>query len=119
MGVTRNREKDRVTIEQTFEALLKLVQELDDEQSRSLREGLDEESLAILDLLKTPDLKAPDIKRLKAVDVDLLKELKAEKLRVDQWRDKETTRDAVLATFEISCGVRRQGFPFICIQMMT
>ena len=34
-----NREKDRATIEQTFEALLKLVQELDAEESRALREG--------------------------------------------------------------------------------
>ena len=30
-----NREKDRVTIERTFEALLKLVQELNDEESRA------------------------------------------------------------------------------------
>ena len=30
-----NREKDRVTIEKSFEAFLKLVQELDDEQSRA------------------------------------------------------------------------------------
>ena len=27
--------------------------------------------------------------------IDLLKTLKAEKLRVDHWRDKESTRDAV------------------------
>lgn len=51
-----NREKDRVTIEKTFEALFKLVQELDEEESRALREGLDEESLAIFDLLRKPGL---------------------------------------------------------------
>ncbi|MGV8174503.1 MAG: type I restriction endonuclease subunit R [Methanothrix sp.] len=93
-----NREKDRPTIEQTFEALLKLVQELDDEESRAVREGLDQESLAIFDLLKKPDLKGAEIKRIKRVAVDLLKTLKEEKLRVDQWRDKETTRDAVRVT---------------------
>ena len=54
-----NREKDRVTIEKTFEALLKFVQDLDEEESRAVREGLDEESLAIFDLLKKPELK-PD-----------------------------------------------------------
>ena len=90
-----NREKDQVTIEQTFEALLKLVQELNEEDSRAVREGLDEESLAIFDLLKKDDLGAADLKRIKAVAVDLLKTLKAEKLRVDQWREKEATRDAV------------------------
>ncbi len=93
-----NREKDRPTIEQTFEALLKLVQELDDEESRAVREGLDQESLAIFDLLKKPDLKGAEINRIKKVAVDLLKTLKEEKLRVDQWRDKETTRDAVRVT---------------------
>lgn len=90
-----NREKDRVTIEQTFEALFKLDQELDEEEHRAVREGLDEESLAIFDLLRKPDLSAADIKRIKAVAVQLLERLKAEKLQVYQWRDREATRDAV------------------------
>lgn len=90
-----NREKDRVTIEKTFEALFTLVQELDDEEHRAVREGLDEESLAIFDLLRKPDLNATDIKHIKAVAVQLLEKLKAEILRVDHWRDKEATRDAV------------------------
>ena len=91
-----NREKERLTIEQTFEALLKLVQELDNEERRAVRENLDEESLAIFDLLKKPDLNAAEIKQIKDVAVELLRTLKTEKLRVDQWREKETTRDAVV-----------------------
>jgi len=90
-----NREKDRVTIEKSFEAFLKFAQELNDEERRAVREGLDEESLAIFDLLKKPQLKPAEIKKIKAVAVDLLEILKAEKLRVDHWRDKEATRDAV------------------------
>jgi type I restriction enzyme R subunit len=90
-----NREKDRVTIEKTFEALFKLDQGLDEEARRAVREGLDEESLAIFDLLRKPELSAAEIKRIKAVAVRLLERLKAEKLRVDHWRDKEATRDAV------------------------
>lgn len=90
-----NREKDRVTIEKTFEDLLRFVNELDEENSRAMREGLDEESLAIFDLLKKRDLSPSDIKRIKVVAVGLLERLKAEKLRVDHWRDKESTRDAV------------------------
>ncbi len=50
---------------------------------------------AIFDLLRKDDLAASDIKRVKAVAVGLLETLKAKKLRVDQWREKETTRDAV------------------------
>jgi len=93
-----NREKDRVTIEKTFEALLRIMDELDEEESRAVREGLDEEYLAVFDLLRKPNLMAGDIKRIKAVAVDLLDYLKAEKLRIDHWRDKETTRDAVRQT---------------------
>ncbi len=93
-----NREKDRVTIERTFEDLFQLAQELDEEEHRAIREGLDEESLAIFDLLKKPGLSARDIKRIKEVAVGLLKTLKAEKLRVDQWSEKEATRDAVQVT---------------------
>ena len=69
----RPRQPDlQVTIEQTFEALLKLVQALDREESRAIREGLDEESLAVFDLLKKPDLGASDLRRIKKVAVDPL-----------------------------------------------
>ena len=90
-----NREKDRVTIEETFEALLALVETLDDETHRAMREGLNEESLAVYDLLRKPDLAKSDMDRIKRIAVELLQTLKAEKLRVDQWREKEATRDAV------------------------
>ncbi len=93
-----NKEKDRVTIEKTFEDLLKFVRDLTKEESRHVREGLDEESLAIFDLLKKPELASQDIKRIKRVATELLQTLKAQKLRVDHWRDKESTRDAVKTT---------------------
>jgi type I restriction enzyme R subunit len=109
-----NREKDRVTIEKTFEALFKLVQELDDEAHRAVREGLDEESLAIFDLLKKPDLKPPEIQRIKAVATQLLVRLKEEKLRVDQWREKEATRDAVRQTIHDFLWSDDTGLPMDC-----
>ena len=90
-----NREKDRVTIEKTFEALIKFVEALSEEETRAVREGLTEESLAIFDLLKKDVLNSEDVKRIKLIAVELLEKLKAEKLRVDNWREKETTRDAV------------------------
>lgn len=93
-----NREKDRATIEETFEALLRFVEELDDEEDRAVREGLDEETLALYDLLKKPDLGAAEIKKIKSVAAKLLATLKREKLRIHLWREKEATRDAVRAT---------------------
>lgn len=72
-----------------------LNDEMSEEEIRAFREGLDEESLAVFDLLKKPDLSAGEIKKVKAVAVDLLKTLKEEKLCITRWQDKEATRDAV------------------------
>lgn len=106
-----NREKDRVNIEKTFEALLKFVQELDGEESRAVREGLNEETLALYDLLKKPDLKASEIKQIKEVAVQLLETLKAEKLKIDQWRDKEASRDTVRITIHDFLWSDETGLP--------
>ena len=51
-----NREKDRVTIEETFRRLTELIEELDAEQRRAVEEGLSEDELALFDLLKKEDL---------------------------------------------------------------
>jgi type I restriction enzyme R subunit len=106
-----NREKDQVTIEKTFEALLRIIDEMDEEESRAAREGLDEESLAIFDLLRKPNLKPNDIKRIKAVAVSLLKTLKAEKLRINHWREKESTRDAVRLAIQDYLWSDKTGLP--------
>ena len=93
-----NSEKDRQTIEATFEALIRLQSELTEEEKRAIREGLDEETLAMFDLLKKENLNKKSIKHIKQVAVELLEKLKKEKLKIDHWRDKETTRDAVSVT---------------------
>ena len=84
-----------MTIERTFEALLALVKDMGEEENRAVREGLDEETLAVFDLLKKPDLSPRDIDRIKEVASNLLETLKEEKLRIDRWTEKEATRDAV------------------------
>lgn len=89
-----NLEKDRLTIEKTFEALLKLVDDLSAEERRAMEEGLDEETLALFDLLSKP-LTRGDRTKIKKVASELLETLKAERLRVENWREKESTRDAV------------------------
>ena len=98
-----NSEKDRQTIEQTFETLLKFIEELSGEEERAVREGLDEESLAIYDLLKKPALSKAETGKVKAVAKSLLDKLKVGKLSVDHWREKQTTRD----------GVRKAIFDFL------
>ena len=90
-----NREMDRATIEQTFEDLVRLVGGLDQEEDRAVREGLDDESLALFDLLAKPDLGKKDRQRIKAVAASLMTEIKAALSDLDDWRSKQGTRDAV------------------------
>jgi len=77
----------------------------------AVREGLDEESLALFDLLKKPDLRTADTKKIKKVAVELLETLKAEKLKIDHWRDKETTRDMVRITIKDFLWSDNTGLP--------
>ena len=90
-----NQEKNRITIEQTFAALMKLIGDMDEEESRAMREQLTEETLVLFDLLRKPDLSKKETDRIKKVAVELLETLKAERLKIANWRDKEATRDAV------------------------
>jgi type I restriction enzyme, R subunit len=90
-----NREKDRATIERTFEQLLVLADSLSQEEQRAVKEGLDEESLALFDLLIKPDLTKQDITRIKKVAIGLYKTLKAEIDRVQHFAAKQATRDEI------------------------
>lgn len=90
-----NSEKDRVTIEHTFDALIKFMGELGLEENRAMRNDMDEETLALFDLLNKPTLSKEEINQIKKVALELLETLKKERLRVANWQEKEATRDAV------------------------
>lgn len=90
-----NREKDKVTIEKTFVDLLTHLHALDEEELRAMREGVNQETLALFDLLVKPELSKKEIQHLKTVASSLLETLKKEKLRIENWRERESTRDAV------------------------
>jgi type I restriction enzyme R subunit len=77
--------EDTVT---AFNNLNEFIKDLSFEEARAFREELDQESLAIFDLLKTgKELSTKELKAVKKVAVDLLLKLKAEKLRVERWRE--------------------------------
>lgn len=90
-----NQEHDRQNIEATFEALIKFVEGLDEEENRAVRECLDEETLAIYDLLVKPDLKPQEIQKIKKVAKELLDKLKDKMKGMYRWQDKQPTRDDV------------------------
>lgn len=90
-----NREKNHLVIEQTFDALLKLHDALSEEEKRAMREGLNEETLVLFDLLSKLELQPKEVARIKKIAADLLATLKAERLNVANWQQKESARDAV------------------------
>jgi type I restriction enzyme R subunit len=106
-----NSEKDAVTIEKTFAALLVLAEELDDEERRAVREGLDDDSLALFDLLMKPDLNKSDIARLKKVAVDLYAMLKVQLEAIQDFAVKQATRDTIRVAIADFLYDDRTGLP--------
>ena len=90
-----NSEKDAATIERTFAALLVLAAELDNEERRAMREGLDDDSLALFDLLMKPNLEKADIAKLKKVAINLYAMLKAQLDAIQDFAVKQATRDTI------------------------
>jgi type I restriction enzyme R subunit len=87
------------SVEQLFEQLPDFIRRMSDEEQRAVREGLDEEELAIFDLLTRPEpklTKAQEVE-VKAVARRLLAKLKREKLILD-WRLKENAKADVRQT---------------------
>ena len=71
-----------------FNNLNDFIKDLTFEEARAFREELDQESLAIFDLLKSgKELSTKELKEVKKVAVDVLLKLKEEKLRVERWRE--------------------------------
>jgi len=85
-----------LNIEALFAELVKLTQDLSEEDQRAMREGLSEEELAVFDILTKPEPELSDKERaeVKKACKALLETLKAEKLVLD-WRNKAQALGAV------------------------
>ena len=91
-----NEEQNRANIERTFDELIKLSQELGEEEKRYIKEGFEnDEQLALYDLLFVKDLSKADIKKLKEVSVELLANIKEKLAELDHPFDKPETRAAI------------------------
>ncbi len=91
----------RLSDEELFHQLVAFTKSLNEEEQRTVSEQLDEEELAIFDLLTKPtiELSASDRKRVKATSKKLLTTLKEEKLVLD-WRKRQQTLSDVRRTIE-------------------
>ena len=92
-----------LNIEAFFAELIKLTQDLSEEEKRAMREGLSEEELAVFDILTKPEPELTDKERdeVKKVCKNLLETLKNEKKLVLDWRNKSQARGAVQQAIEI------------------
>ena len=90
-----NREKDRVTVEETFRRLMELMDELDAEQKRAVEESLTEDELALFDLLKKDDLGKADRERVKQASRNLLAHIEEHLSDLDRFWEKEQTKAEV------------------------
>jgi len=83
-----NAGKDIQAVQKAFDDLNDFLRdELTPELERALREGLDEETLAIYDLLKKASLTPKEEGEVKTIACDLLARLKQEKLEREHWRE--------------------------------
>ena len=90
-----NLEKDRATVENTFARLMQLASELDEEQQRTVREGLSEEELALFDLLFKEDITKTEREKVKQASRELLAALSHELGKMEDWTRKEQTKSEV------------------------
>ena len=82
-----NQGKDLQAVQKAFDNLQELMKELSEEDARAIAEGLDEETLAIFDLLRKPELSKQEEDEVKGVAVKTLSTLKAEQLAIERWRE--------------------------------
>jgi type I restriction enzyme R subunit len=90
-----------LNIDLYFKELIKMAQDLNEEDQRAISEGLSEEELALFDLLTKPEISITERERaeVKKVARDLLNTLKKEKLVLD-WRKRQQARAAVRIAVE-------------------
>ena len=90
-----NREKDRVTVEETFARLVDLANSLDAEQRRAAEEGLNEEELALFDLLFRENISKKDREKLKQASRSLLSSLRELIKPMPNWTQNVQTQAEV------------------------
>lgn len=90
-----NREKDRVTVEETFARLVELAKSLDAEQKRAAEEGLSDNELALFDLLFKDNISRADRERLKQASKELLESLRELIRSMPDWTRNTATQAEV------------------------
>ena len=87
-----NRDKDRVTIEETFARLVDFMSGLDAEDHRAAEEGLSEDEYAVFCLLQKENLSKSDREKVKLASQGLLDSLRRLIAQRERWTEREQTQ---------------------------
>jgi type I restriction enzyme R subunit len=90
-----NREKDRVTVEETFARLIELANSLDAEQRRAAEEGLSDDEYALFQMLFKENISKADRERLKQASRSLLASLRDLLRPMPAWTENTSTQAEV------------------------
>src|SRR5439155_17163429 len=90
-----NREKDRVTVEETFVRLVELAYSLDAEQRRAAEEGLSDDEYVLFQMLFKDNISQPDRNQLKQASQSLLASLRALLTPMYDWTKNMSTQAEV------------------------
>jgi type I restriction enzyme R subunit len=90
-----NREKDRVTAEDTFARVAEFVESLDAEERRAAKEGLNGDELTMFDLIVKGDLSKADRERIKQASKALLASLRDMLRPMRHWTQNTSTQAEV------------------------
>ena len=97
-----NQEQDRANIEKTFEELMNLSSQMDEEEKRYVREGFEtDEQLAVYDLLFKENLSKEDIKKVKEISKEMLATIKEKVAQMSQPFEKDSTQAEIKNTIRL------------------
>jgi type I restriction enzyme R subunit len=87
-----NRDKDRVTLEETFARLVDFMKGLDAEDHRAAEEGLSEDEYALFCLLQKENISKADREKVKLASQSLFDALSKLIAQRERWTEKEQTQ---------------------------
>ena len=90
--------KDIDAMMKAFERLVELINGMSEEEHRAAKECLDEETLAIYDLLRKDSLTIKEQEKVKKLSRETLAKLKQGQLNVQRWRESSQISAQVTTT---------------------
>ncbi|WP_296012303.1 type I restriction endonuclease subunit R [uncultured Adlercreutzia sp.] len=91
-----NSEQDKATIERTFNDLMRLSCELDEKQKEWIREGFESpRQMTVFEMLFKDDLTKEEIRKVKAIAIDLSATIEERLAAMVRWTEKAETREQI------------------------